>query len=104
MAARQYHRTRARTRGTDTELFHARMLAGLIDVSAEGRSEIGIVPGRVSDQIIPPIIKSAAMRIRKMVSHVCLELARARFKSINRGILISQRTGCRFHLRAVKHT
>src|SRR3954468_7135419 len=60
----------ARTRWTVPEFLHRIVLRRIIDVAAEGWAEISVIPCRVRDEIVAPIIKHAPVRIGEIVRHV----------------------------------
>jgi hypothetical protein len=74
-----------------------------IDPTADGRSEIGMVAGRVGDEVVAPAVKHAPMRIDPGEKRVHLKFAGARFKPVGRSVPVAQRAGHGFDLGAMKH-
>src|SRR4051812_40710612 len=76
MRAGENRAARRGARGTFPELLQFRMLHRIIQLSAESRPEVSRVTRRIRDEVVAPIIESAAVRIRETVRNIRLKLPR----------------------------
>ena len=74
------------------------------NVSTKCRGIVVIVSRPIGDDVVAPVIKHFAMRIRKAVSDVALKLSTPWLPTINRPIAIPYRSPTRLHLRPMKYS
>ena len=103
MPAGQQPRRRTRTRGPAPEFPHRRVLGGIIEMSAEGRTEIGVVARRIGHQVVAPSVEHSAMRIGEAVGDIRLESARAWLESVDGAVVVAHRTPGRLDLGTMKY-
>src|SRR5438046_8332414 len=79
-------------RGPLPKLVQLRVLRRVIEMAAEGRTEIAVVSGRIGNDVVAPIIENAAVRIGEAVGDITLELVRARLEPVNARVDVAHRT------------
>src|SRR6266576_4932985 len=80
------------------------VFGGVIEVSTDCGRKIGVVACGVGDEIVPPIIKNTSMRVGEVIRGVTFKRAGSRFESINRGVVISDRSPSGLDLRSVENS
>ena len=104
VAAGDHARAGAWARRTVPELLHAGMLRRVVDASAEGRAEVGVVAGGIGHEVVAPPIEDAAMGIGEAVGDVGLELRGERLVTEDGGVVVADGTGGGLDLGAVEDT
>ena len=88
--------------GAGPKLRHGRVLLRVREIAAEGGGEEVLVARRVRDDVIPPAVENAAMRVGKAVADVLLEFAGQRLIAEDAAVVAADDAGPRFHLGAVE--
>ena len=68
------------------ELIHRGVFLGVVDMPAERRCEIAIVARGVGDDVVPPVVEDAPVRIGEIVGCVRFEAPGIRLEAVDRGI------------------